>query len=650
MTWADFVLRGSSLRATVVDDEAADAEAARAAASAKPVGAPSLVWRAVLRRSHILSLGPTGRPIAFGAVAALTLGLTAGAVLIGAASPIVDRPALFVTLRAVLCLGLLLVAVVMGARGAGGRMAGQLLATAAAFAVSGLTAADAQLPFVIGRVAVSVGLLLVMYLCFSYPTGRIEDVPARRLIAASASVIGALLAANLLLSNVPPVAGPFVRCTGSACPSNPLNAVALTTGPSRTLSSGLALVTAAALLATAVMLARRAVLATPLQRRSVAPLMAWASAAAISYGFFVTVRALDESARLLSPAAVIVAAIITALPLALALAMTRGRVFAMSAVERLIADLEAASSLARLQQTMARAFRDPQLQLLLWDAAERQYVDVAGHPVDLSTAGPARGVAVVGHGGERLAVIVHDPVVPADVIDAAGSAIRLALDNARLQVTLSASIRALEASRKRVARAADQERRRIERDLHDGAQQGLIAVRIRLQFLEDVARKDPQAVAPALADAGRRVQAALDEIRDLAHGIYPSALSDLGLAYALADVARAVPVQVALHADLPRRVSPEVETAVYFCCVEALQNVAKHCRTDTKAEVSVFEARDGLHFAVTDAGPGFDPALIAGSHGITGMHDRLEAVGGRLSIRSGRGRGCRVSGHVPLRA
>src|SRR6201996_4126964 len=564
--WADFVSRGSGLRAAVSDDEAPDA--ARASASGGPVRARSLLWHAAPPRAGHLSISPTWRPVAFGAAAALTFGLTAGAVAVGVASPIGDRPALFVSLRAVLCLGLLLVALVMGVRGAGGRIAVQLLATSALFAVTGLTTTDAQLPFTIGRVAVSAAIVPMMYLCFAYPTGRIEDVPDRRLIAASAGAIGALLAANILLSNVPPVAGPFVRCAGAGCPANPLNPITLGAGPSRALSSGLALVTALAMVATAGMLARRALRVTPVQRRSVAPLLAWAWAAAIGYGFFVTVRAFDAGARLLSPAAVIVAALAAALPLALALAMPRGRVFAMTAVERLIAELEAASSLGRLQQTMARAFRDPQLQLLLWDAAEERYVDVGGRPVDLSLVGPARGVARVKHGGERLAAIVHDPVVPADVIGAAGSAISLALNNARLQVTLSASIRALEASRKRVARAADEERRRIEHDLHDGAQQGLIAVRIRLQLLEDVARTDPEAVAPALADTGRRVQAALDEIRDLAHGIYPSALSDLGPAYALADVARALPFQVVLHVDLPRRVSPEVETAVYFCCVQ----------------------------------------------------------------------------------
>jgi signal transduction histidine kinase len=644
--WADVVLRSRGWRADLGDGEAGD-QSALALAPRMRLAARSL--RTGTRRTPALHAGRASRGIALGAAAAGVLGVTVISTVIGVTSPIVDHSAVFVTLRTVACVGLLVIALTMGLRGASGRMAGVVVMSAGLLGLSGLTAADAALPFALGRISVSLALLMIVYACFAYPTGRVEDRPARRLIAASATAIGALLAANLLLSNVHPVAGPFTRCSGSVCPANPLNVVSVSPTAGRALSTSLALLTACALAATAVMLARRAVRATALQRRSLTPLLAWASTAALGYGFFVTVRALDQNAPLLTPGAIVVAAIIAAMPLALALAIARGRVFAMSAVEHLIAEIEAASSLAGLQRTLGRAFADPPLQLLLWHAADECYVDVDERPVDMSAIGPGRSVAAVSRGDEPLALVVHDPVLPSDVLDAAASAIRLALDNARLQVTLSASIRALEASRKRVARAADEERRRIERDLHDGAQQGLIALRIRLQMLEEVARNDPRAVAPALADAGRRVQAALDDIRDLAHGIYPSVLSDLGLAYALADVARRLPVQVTLRVDLPCRVPPDVETAVYFCCVEALQNVAKHCGADTHAELSLSEVPDGLRFVLADSGPGFDPALAANSHGITGMRDRLEAIGGRLTIRSQRGRGCRVSGHVPLR-
>jgi signal transduction histidine kinase len=267
--------------------------------------------------------------------------------------------------------------------------------------------------------------------------------------------------------------------------------------------------------------------------------------------------------------------------------------------------------------------------------------------VDVSRVGPERKVARVAHNGENVAAVVHDPVLADHVLEAAGAAVSLARDNARLQTNLSASIRELDASRQRVVRAADEERQRIEQDLHDGAQQGLIALRIRVQLLEEVATRDPQALAPALVKVGERLQTTLDEIRDLAHGIYPSALRDLGLPYALADVVRGLPVQVVLHAHVQRRFAAETEAAVYFCCVEALQNVAKHCSPSTRAELSVFERPDGLHFVLSDNGPGFDRALLTTSQGITGIRDRVEAVGGRLAIRSAPGCGTTVAGRVP---
>jgi signal transduction histidine kinase len=244
----------------------------------------------------------------------------------------------------------------------------------------------------------------------------------------------------------------------------------------------------------------------------------------------------------------------------------------------------------------------------------------------------------------------HDPVLAdeRDVLEAAGSAVSLAHDNARLTADLDMSIEELEASRKRLASAADQERRRIEQDLHDGAQTGLIALRIKLGLLEELAAEDPASVALGLADAAKQVDIALAQIRNLAQGIYPTALRDLGIARALSVVARESPITVALHADLRRRFPPDVETAVYFCCVEALQNVAKHCGPGARASVTLADRPDGLEFLIADNGPGFDPATITPTHGITGMRDRLGAVGGTLTITSTPRRGSTLTGRVPV--
>jgi signal transduction histidine kinase len=581
------------------------------------------------------------------AACAGTLALTAATAAIGLDSSIVDRPVLFTGLRVVFCAGLAVVALAVLARGAGARMAAPMLAASYSLALAGLTAASSPLLFALGRIAVPLSILLSTYVVFAYPSGRVEQRGAARLLVGSAAAMAVLLAANLLVSDVEPVAGPFVRCSGSECPSNPLNIVAVGHGAGTALSTALAMVTALTLAGTAVLVAQRAAQATQLQRRSLAPLLTWAVLAALGYAFFLSVRAIDQDAPLLTPAAVATGAIIAAMPLAIGLGIVRGRVFAMGGLEHMVAALGDGSNLADLQQTMSRAFADPRLQLLLWQSPDGRYVDVDGAVVELAGIDPRRKVTQLHSGGDNLAAVVHDPMLSDQVLAASASAVRLALDNARLQRDLTASIAELAASRKRVAGAADEERRRIEQDLHDGAQQGLVALRINLALLAELAADDPESIAPALAEAGERVDKALDHIRSLAKGIYPSALRDLGLAYALGAVVRDLPLDIVMRADLNRRFATDVETAVYFCCVEALQNVAKHCGSGARVDLRASEEPWGLRFMIADDGPGFDQALITSTRGLTGMRDRLEAIGGELTIRSARGTGTTVTGRVP---
>jgi signal transduction histidine kinase len=378
----------------------------------------------------------------------------------------------------------------------------------------------------------------------------------------------------------------------------------------------------------------------------------WTVLTGLGYGFFVAVRVVDEHASLLTPAAVVVAAVIATLPLAVGLGMARGRWFAMSGLESMLARLGEQPSLAGLQRTMSRAFADPSLQLLSWRRSLQRYVDADGAPVENGAIDPRRTVTEFGRGGEKVAAIVHDPVLAADpdVLAAAGRALRLALDNDRLHTDLTTSIEELEASRKRVASAADEERRRIERDLHDGAQQDLIALRIKLGLLEELASENGTPVAREIAEAGERVDTAIGRIRDLARGIYPGVLRDFGLSYALAPVAQELPLQIDTHADTRKRFAPEVETAVYFCCVEALQNAAKHCGPATRVALRISDRSSGLVFAIEDDGPGFDPALLTTASGLTGMRDRIEAVGGELTITTSPGTGTAIRGRVDAAA
>jgi signal transduction histidine kinase len=222
--------------------------------------------------------------------------------------------------------------------------------------------------------------------------------------------------------------------------------------------------------------------------------------------------------------------------------------------------------------------------------------------------------------------------------------------NKTLETRVEEQTEELRASRSRVVSAADAERRRIERDLHDGAQQHLIGLAVHLRLARDLADSDPEKAKELLETLGDDLQDALEQMRDLAHGIYPPLLQDRGLADALAAAARRAPVKTVVEAHGLSRYGPDVEAAVYFCCLEALQNAAKYAGTGATASVTVRQEDGALVFEVEDDGAGFDPEHVSPGSGLTNMRDRLGAIGGSLSLHAVSGRGTSVSGHIPLHA
>jgi signal transduction histidine kinase len=290
------------------------------------------------------------------------------------------------------------------------------------------------------------------------------------------------------------------------------------------------------------------------------------------------------------------------------------------------------------------------VSVLSWDRYSRSWRDERGTAVDPETlAGPGRALRVVHDDeGPVVAVVLDGALDPDDeLVDAILSLAETALRGARLKSDLEASLGDLEDSRKRIATAADVERRRIERDLHDGAQQRLIALRMRLSLAEDLLHENPEAASGAIGDLGRDVDLALEEIRSLAHGIYPALLADRGLADALRSVARRAPFPVTVRTEGLTRQSSQVESAVYYTCLEALQNVVKHGGSDPHARVALIQGR-GLRFEVSDDGPGFDVSRSNGGAGLRNMHDRIESLGGVLTVTSAPGAGTKVAGTVPL--
>ncbi len=206
----------------------------------------------------------------------------------------------------------------------------------------------------------------------------------------------------------------------------------------------------------------------------------------------------------------------------------------------------------------------------------------------------------------------------------------------------------LQASRARIVAAADAERRRIERDLHDGAQQYLVAIAVKARLIEQLARTDPARGLELTQDLVHDVESALDELRTLAQGIYPPLLSSAGLPEALAAAGRRTPIPVQLHVDGVGRYPPELEAVVYYCCLEALQNASKHSGRGTSATLRLWEEAGALCFDIDDTGAGFDIEQRASGVGLTNMSDRLGAVGGTLRIESAPGAGTHVHGVVPL--
>jgi signal transduction histidine kinase len=264
-------------------------------------------------------------------------------------------------------------------------------------------------------------------------------------------------------------------------------------------------------------------------------------------------------------------------------------------------------------------------------------------------------VVEVRHHGDLLGALTvtkppNDPLNPAEgklLGDLAAQA-GLVLRNVRLTEELRANLDDLRASRQRIVAAQDHERRRLERNIHDGAQQQLVALAMKANLARSLVGRD-EAMEGALLDQLKAdAQDALENLRDLARGIYPPLLADQGLVAALTSQARKSAVPVSVEADGIGRFSQDAEAAVYFCTLEALQNVAKYAKAKG-ATVHLHREDDHLAFDITDDGIGFDPDVMGYGSGMQGMADRVAALGGELTVRSSPGAGTTVRGRVPVR-
>ncbi len=251
------------------------------------------------------------------------------------------------------------------------------------------------------------------------------------------------------------------------------------------------------------------------------------------------------------------------------------------------------------------------------------------------------------HDGEPTAALIHDPAIRDEpgLIEAAGEAARLSLENARLQADVRSQLAKVEESRRRIVTAGDEQRRRIERDLHDGAQQRLVALALELRLTQRELGKDvdPE-LERVLESAVGQLQVAVDELRELARGVHPAVLTEEGLGVALEALAARTPLPVKLVSAPDDRLPPEIEAAAYFVACEAIANAVKHAQA-TSVRITAERRNGKLIIEVADDGIG--GAKANGGSGLRGLVDRVEAHGGTLRVESAPGHGTRVIGELP---
>ena len=502
--------------------------------------------------------------------------------------------------------------------------------------------------FLVGRIASQVAVASFIYLALAYPSGRIAWSSEFGFFGVAVAGMAVLLLANVLLATVVPPAGPLLRCTLAACPHNPLTVDALAPDAGHRLSQALAVWSGASLLVAAGMTVYRIRDYSPRERAVLATATAWLAILCAGVGTLMIVRGC-RTARSLMPITTIGTAALAATPVAQAISFFRGRAMASSSLHQILSGIEDGAGPAVVQDALARAFADPDLRLLVRQPGGA-YLDAGGAPADPAALGRGREVTELTRDGQPAAILVHDRLPENDrgELEAAGAAVLLTLDNVRLQADLQRSVQELRRSRRRVAEAVHQERARIERDLHDGAQQFLIGIGHRISRLRTQNGDDPE-LSEELARAADEIELALEGVRELTRGIYPPVLRILGLGPALAALVRAVPVSISAELDCEQRFAPLIEAAVYFCCSEALQNAQKHSPRTVSVTLRLLGDGDGdgIGFEIADDGPGFDVTAAIASPGLAGMRDRINAVGGELYIHSAPGAGTTVTGGIP---
>jgi signal transduction histidine kinase len=540
----------------------------------------------------------------------------------------IEEPGLRGALIAWITLPYVLAGLVAWWRRPDSRLGPLMVASGFAMFLSSLQWATADLPYTIGLAFDLLPAALFLHVFLAYPSGRLEGRPERVVVAAAYFAAVGLQLAKMLL--------------GSAGADN---ALALITHPgaANTVEDvQLVMLSVLSISGIALLVIRRRG-AGRSQRRSVAVLVN-----SFAFGLLMIAALLVAGAFELPAFETIrriTFAVIGIAPVAFLVGLLDARL-ARSDVGELLVELHKEPAPADLEEALGRALRDPSLTLAYWLPEFKTWTDLDGQPIELPDADTNRATTLIDRQGGRVAALLHDRSLghEPELLDAVSAAAGIALENARLHAELKARLEELRGSRGRVIEAGQRERQRLERNLHDGAQQRLIALSMELGRLEERLNGADPETSVRLDQARREIAISLQELRDIARGIHPAVLSGHGLEVAVESLAAEATVPVRLSVELTDRLPESVEVAAYYVVSESLTNIAKHARA-TSATLGVARTNGRLVVEIVDDGVG--GADTERGSGLRGLADRVEALGGRLRIWTPRGGGTRVKAEIP---
>src|SRR5262245_55575029 len=552
-------------------------------------------------------------------------GVTAALIL---TSDTADSPALTAALTLLVGLSWCVTGLVEWGRRPANRIGLRMVIFGFAWFGGRLTFTDSPLLYTIGLFLGALCFAVLGHVLLAFPSGRLDGRLSRAIVIAGYLDTTVLIGIGILFQNGEP-----------GDPRN-LALVDANTALTDAFKNSARFIGIALFLAVLAILAQRWRTASPRWRSTFAIVFWTGAAAAVASAVSIFSR---TPYKQLGPIDVVAFLVIAAVPLALSVDLLRGRL-ARGAVADLVVQLGDTRAPGKLRDALARALHDPSLSVAYWLPERRRYVDVDGRPVELPTK-PPQMATIVEREGRPVAALIHDCTLrdQPDLVAAVGAAAGLALENERLQADLRARLAELRASRARIVEATDAERRRLERNLHDGTQQRLVSISMALGLAESRLGSDQDGAREIIEEARQALGVALQELREFSQGIHPAVLTERGLGPALRELVYLAPMSIELDVDDERLPQP-VEAAAYYVVAEALANVAKYASAD--AVLVTVERRNGAAVVeVADDGiGGADPAK---GSGLRGLSDRVEALGGTLAVESSPGRGTRLRAEIP---